>query len=435
MSFVYSSYSAPELKQKDFNPATPKIVFVDMNACFASVEQQYNPHLRNKPTVVTTYATEKSHIVATSYEAKAIGIKTGMTLAEAREIARLLGLNLFSVVADPPKYREVHRKLEGILENLSPNVKAYSIDEFAIDIRDTPAEEESPRALVTKLKRQIATNLGKYITVSIGMAPNIFLAKTASNLEKPDGFQIIDSNNFKTQLQNLELEDLCGISKAKAKKLRINNIMTPLEMAEATPQELMKVFRGIEGYYWHLSLNGWEPPGGLRMWGKDPTKEGSRKSFGNSFVLPYKRHGYTTKELRAVLYRLAEKTIARMKQEGYATKRVYLELHFLDGQKWHKARGLPSHTQTLPEIASKLMDILEMAPTKKVHLIAERVEGLAKTNLRQPSLFEETEQKTRQKVDKLLFEINQKFGDSKIALGTAYLGKISPPDRIAFNKK
>ncbi len=435
MSFVYSSYLAPELKQKNFNSAKPQIMFVDINACFAAIEQQYNPQLRNKPTVVTTYPTEKSHIVAGSYEAKAIGIKTGMTLAEAREKARLLGLEIFSVVADPPKYRKVHQKLENILENLSPNIRAYSIDEFAIDLKDTPSENEDPTTLVAQLKQQIAERLGKYITVSVGMAPNVFLAKTASDLEKPDGFQIVNSVNFKIQLQNLELEDLCGISKAKARKLRLGGITSPLKMAQATPQELMKVFKGIEGYYWHLNLNGWEPPGGLRMWGKDPSKNEVHKSFGNSFVLPYKRRGYTREKLQAILYKLAEKTVRRMKQEGYATKKVYLELQFLDGQKWHKAKTLPAYTQTFTEIVPRLLDILGTAPTKKIRLIAERVENLAKTNLRQPSLFEETEQETKQKLDNLLFEINQKFGDSKIAWGTAYLGKTKLPDRIAFNKK
>ena len=169
--------------QTNFNPSPPSVMHIDLNSCFASVEQQANPLLRDKPISVVHSDTPYGCILSPSVEAKLWGVKTGMNLREGRELCPWL----ISRIADPPKYREVHAKFAKLLDDYSDHIIPKSIDEFVL----TLPPESDPIRISEVIKSRIRAEIGDYLQVSIGVSTNQILAKLASSLHKPDGFDII----------------------------------------------------------------------------------------------------------------------------------------------------------------------------------------------------------------------------------------------------
>ena len=166
-----------------------KKMLVDINSCFATIEQQANPLLRGKEVVVAAYEGEGGCVLAASREAKKLGIKTGWRVKDAKKICP----DIVVLTPDIEKYRFINKRLKKILLTFCPKVQTKSIDEFFLDfegINDNLVE------VGLKIKKEIKNKLGEWITVSIGIGANLFLAKIASNLKKPDGLFEINENNF-----------------------------------------------------------------------------------------------------------------------------------------------------------------------------------------------------------------------------------------------
>ena len=175
-----------------FNPKPSTVMHIDLNSCFATVEQQANPHLRGKPIAVAAYDSPSGCIIAPSVEAKLLGIKVGMRVKDGR----LLCPNLIIHEPDPWKYRNVHLALKKIISNYTNNFYPKSIDEFVLDLEGYPAFSLGMTNIAKEIKRRIKKEVGEWLTVSVGISTNRFLAKTASGLNKPDGLDEINSQNL-----------------------------------------------------------------------------------------------------------------------------------------------------------------------------------------------------------------------------------------------
>ena len=176
----------------NFNPISPTVFHVDLNSCFATIEQQANPILRGKPIAVVSYMTDNGCILAASREAKALGVKTAMRIREARFFCPSLRV----LSPDPAKYRFVNRKLLMLLSAYSDSVTVKSIDEMVLDVKHAPTfSPMNMLSLGQEIKKRIRDEIGEWLTVSIGISTNRYLAKIASGLHKPDGLDIIDRNN------------------------------------------------------------------------------------------------------------------------------------------------------------------------------------------------------------------------------------------------
>jgi DNA polymerase-4 len=196
--------------QLPINTEAPQILHIDLNSCFATVEQQARPTLRGRPLGVTNRLTKNACVVAASYEAKSQGVKVGMNFSQAK----LLCPDLLMVETDPPKYHYVYKKLVGIMRSYSPNIGMKSIDEGVIDFHGT-RQNVNQRPLVVighEIKRRLREEVGSWMMCNIGIAPNRFLAKTAAGLHKPDGLDIITYKNLRQTLSGMELTDLTGIA-------------------------------------------------------------------------------------------------------------------------------------------------------------------------------------------------------------------------------
>ena len=259
------------LTEFGFNPAPATVMHLDINSCFATIEQQANPLLRGKPIAVAAYNTPNGCLLAPSVEAKKLGLKVGMRVREGL----LLCPDLIVLTPDPEKYRSVHHSLEKILSQYTSVVIPKSIDEFVLDFSGTPAFTRGLSIIALEIKRRLKEELGECLTVSIGLAPNRFLAKTASNLHKPDGLDEINKSNFLKVYQQLSLTDLTGIARSSSLHLNKAGIYTVLDFLQADLQTLHSAFSSISGYHWFQRLRGWEV---------DQT-EWATKSFGHSYSL------------------------------------------------------------------------------------------------------------------------------------------------------
>ncbi|MEZ0487485.1 DNA polymerase Y family protein [Fibrella aquatica] len=229
----------------------PTVLFVDMNSFFASCEQQDNYWLRGRPIAVCVYTGARGCVIAPSIEAKQKGVKTGMRLDEAMALCP----DLVPVETSPDRYRAYHVKLINVFKWFSDDVLPKSIDEAVIDLTRYQLAYKSMPEVAQRIKQAIRSDVGDYLRCSIGIAPNAFLAKLASNLKKPDGLVTISPANIDEVLGTLSLTDLPGIGHNMAARLQAGGINTPLELRYASPDRLKLVCKSIIGWHWHLRLN------------------------------------------------------------------------------------------------------------------------------------------------------------------------------------
>lgn len=327
------------------NGAEPKIMHIDLNSCFATIEQQAKRHWRGKPVGVVAYDSPGGIILAASYEAKRLGIKLGTRVWEAQKISP--GIHICCV--DPPKYREAHRLFREVLENYTSNVKARSIDEFVLDLSDSKALQDGKtmQQIGYEIKQEVYKHVGEAVSCNVGIGPNRFLAKLASGLNKPNGLDMIDSRNMDTTYARLELQDLPGINRRYDMRLRLAGIDSVSSFFAADAQKLRGVFGGIVGYYWWLRLRGWEIDD--RDW-----KTGSQ--VGHQYALKEKLQ---PDQLDPIIFKLAQKIARRLSNRDISATGIRVGLRYVRSPYWHKSHHVPHQlitTQDIFHAARKLID-------------------------------------------------------------------------------
>ncbi|MBI3519391.1 MAG: DNA polymerase IV [Bacteroidetes bacterium] len=241
--------------EKDKNKLLPRskarVLFVDMNSFFASCEQQDNYYLRERPVAVCVYTGQFGCVIAPSIEAKRFGIKTGMRLNEAM----LLCKDLVPVETHPDRYRSYHIKIMDVLRTYSEHVYPKSIDEAVVDLTNYELIHKDPVLVAKAIKQDITEKVGDWLKCSIGIAPNSFLAKVASDIHKPDGLTIITPENIDDIFSKLKLTDLAGIAKNTAERLKLGGVHSPLQMRHTSAENLRAIFKSILGFHWYCRLN------------------------------------------------------------------------------------------------------------------------------------------------------------------------------------
>lgn len=226
-------------------------MFIDMNSFFPSCEQQVNFYLRGRPVAVCVYTGQRGAIIAASIEAKKRGVRGPMRLDEAMALCP----DLVPLETHPDRYREFHIKIMKVLKRYSEHVIPKSIDEAIIDITSYKLVYKDPRELAMRIKQDIRNEVGDYMKCSIGIAPNAFLAKLGTEIQKPDGLVVINRENIDEVLGKLKLTDLPGIARGTSDRLIRAGITTPLQLRHTSPDKLRHALNSIVGLYWHYRLN------------------------------------------------------------------------------------------------------------------------------------------------------------------------------------
>src|SRR6185436_5455813 len=216
------------------NKILPRIMLVDMNSFFASVEQQANPRLRGRPVGVSPSFHKNSCLIGTSKEAKAMGIRNGIPLYKAQRICP----DILVIESEPEKYREVNRQINRIFSDYTKTLEAYSVDESFLDLHNSKL---NPLIIGSQIKQRIREEIGDWLTCSVGIAENKFMAKLAADMEKPDGLSVLWREQLGEVYKHKQLTDLWGINHGWQNRLNKLGIMRPGQLLNYPVENLISV--------------------------------------------------------------------------------------------------------------------------------------------------------------------------------------------------
>ncbi|MGQ3683981.1 MAG: DNA polymerase IV [Candidatus Loosdrechtia sp.] len=378
------------------------IMHIDMNAFFASVEQQVNPALRGKPVAVIG-SNERTVVTTASYEARAYGVRTGMTKYEARRLCP----HIILVPGDTGRYTDTCRRLVEIYRHYTPVVEVYSIDEAFLDIAGSLKLFGSVETIAKKIKTDISKKLGR-LTCSIGIAPNKLLAKLGSDMKKPDGLVIIRQEDIRKLMEYLPVKELCGIGRQLENHLAALGIKTCGELGRASAQTLKERF-GVIGERLKLMAQGIDESPVIPV-----ELEPDAKSVGHSMTLDT---DISDRELleRHIL-QLSEMVGRRLRRGGYLGRTVALTLRYADFSTFTRRSTANIYTNNSIDIFMAAKTILHTIRLQQpVRLIGISVYNLTR-NLTQIPLFRAD--RVKQAVARTMDEINDRYGDFCITWGT-----------------
>ena len=393
-------------------------LYVDFNSYFASVEQQLRPELRGKPIAVLPVVAETTCCIAASYEAKAFGVKTGTRVSDARKLCP----EIIFVEARPALYVQFHHRLVEVVESCTHVERTLSIDEMVCQLTGSQQQRENALALAQRIKRAIEEKVGSQVRSSIGIAPNTFLAKVASNMQKPDGCVVIEAQELPEKLYPLKLRDLNGIGKRIEERLNRHGITTVQALYAANRQQLRSAWGSIEGERMYDKLRG------LELF----EVKHDRSSLGHSHVLPPELR--THHAALSVLHRLLQKACMRLRSYQLLASAIHVRVKFLNQPTW-VAETACSPTDDTLQLTHALEQLWQRYPARKAvpYTVGVSLTGLVAPGERTLDMFQPAVRQLEKKLDKALDKLNIRYGKNTVYFGGAHNALNYAPMRIAFN--
>lgn len=390
-----------------------RVIFLDLNSYFASVEQADRPELRDKPIAVVPLLADTTFVIAASYEAKSKGVKTVMRVDEAKR--RCPDLQL--IQARPPLYVQYHHRILKVVESVLPVDRVCSIDEMRFKIIGKERDPAMAQELGLRLKKAIREHVASNMTCSIGIAPNSFLAKLGTEMQKPDGLVILQGMDLPDRLRGLKLTEFTGINRRMEARLRAHGIFSSDDLIEKSARELRVAFGGYQGERWWSMLRGFNVEFDIQ--------EG--KTLSHSHVLPPKlRHD---KGCREVLLRLAHKAAARLRSKNLVAKGMLLSINGKVPWSDHCSLGATNDTVS---ITTRLLELWEKREYESPLGVSVAFYGLLTPDLVTPSLFDDTAAISN--LSHAMDKMNQKFGKHSVYLASLTGARDTADEKIAFNK-
>lgn len=396
-------------------------LYVDLNSYFASVEQELNPRLRGKPVIVVPVDADSSSVIAASIEAKRFGIKTGTPIYEAKKMCP----QLVTVVAQHLVYLEFHHKVLQEIEKHIPIHKVYSIDEAAAQLMDNECSKEKAVHIARQIKQGIRQNVGEAIQCSIGLAPNCYLAKVATDMQKPDGLVLISLKDLPQKLYSLKLRDFPGIGANMEKRLKRFGIFHVEALCALDLSSMRKVWGGVGGErMWHFLR-------GIHI--EEPQTK--KASLSHSHVLaPELREPQLAEK---VAIRMAQKIASRLRRLSLLGKSMILKLKLTTGvclEKSVKGLKINDHMSLVRLISQMMQEMLKDSSHFFVKKISIAIYDLEEEPFLQPEFLEkDLFQKKAQNASKAIEKINQRYGKDSILLGLLPM-QMRTDTKIAFTK-
>jgi DNA polymerase-4 len=423
--------------QSDQPGAGPRLrwLFLDLNSYFASVEQELRPELRGRPVAVVPVMADTTCAIAASYEAKAYGVRTGTQIGEAKRMCP--GIEL--VEARHEIYVDYHNRIVEAVERCVPVAAVMSIDEMASSLIGREQPLFAAMDLAHRVKASIREHVGSTLRCSIGLAPNRYLAKIASDMDKPDGLVALTQDLLPGALLHLTLRDLPGVGARMEERLHEQGIRTMEALLALDHEQMNHVWGGIGGEkLWH-----W-----LRGEDFHDAELEHQKSISQSHVLPPELR--TEDGCYAVAHKLLHKAAMRLRAARLWATHVTLTIKYATSKAEAKgqhssgihltawSQGLPviecQDNQTLIEALQKLWAARPQDEKhRKPFYIGVWLGNLVPDHLHTLSLFAGLETETkRTRLTSTMDALNQKYGTSTLFPASMLLARAAAPTRIAF---
>jgi len=416
---------------------------IDLNSFFASVEQQLHPEYRGKPTCVVPTMADTTSLIAASYEAKALGIKTGTRVSEAKRICP----DIILVNGNHANYAEYSHKIAAAVERICPVAHTPSIDEMVCQLLGRERNPPAARQISLAIKQAIKDDVGSTLRCSIGMAPNRYLAKIASDMQKPDGLIGLLPSQLPRAIAHLELRDLPGIGARTEVRLKAKGIHTMPELLALDRPGMHRLFDSVWGdrmYHW------------LR--GEDTGDDGApiaadiQKSLGHSHVVAPEHR--TPEGAWAVAHKLLHKAAMRLRMEKFFTGSLAVTIKYsLSREQAAHAENVKKHLSGLTQtgwgmearfrpcqdtlsLLEALQGCWKQQPTGPEHakpfFVGITLRNLIPEDETQSTLFEEPG--NRNQLSATMDKLNLKYGHTTLHFAGMLPARDSAPTRIAFTQ-
>jgi DNA polymerase-4 len=416
---------------------------VDLNSFFASVEQQLHPEYRDRPLAVVPTFADTTCAIAASYEAKALGIKTGTRVGDMKRICP----DIIMIQGNHTTYAQYSHRIHEAVERVCPVAHIPSIDEVTCQLMGSEQSPPRARQIALDIKTAIRANVGDTLRCSIGMGPNRYLAKIASDMQKPDGLIGLLPSQLPRALTHLELRDLPGVGAKTEQMLIRKGIATMPQLLELDREGMHKLWNSVWGdrlYHW---LRGHDT-------GDDgaPLPRELQKSLGHSHVLgPDHR---SPEGSWATAHKLLHKAAMRLRMEKFCAGSMALTIRYqltreqaeqntrtkrhtsgIRHDAWGMEARFPACQDTL-SLLDTLRTLWAQQPSGPEHqrpfFVGIALGRLLPEGEQQPTLFGDAD--NRNELSRTLDRVNLKYGHSTLHFAGMLPARDSAPTRIAFTQ-
>ncbi len=377
-----------------------RIIFhVDMNSFYASVEMAYNPDLKGKPLAIAGNPEERKGIVVTSsYEARAKGVKTTMPLWQAYDLCP----NLIVMRPNFERYKEASRLIFTILSEITPIVQPVSIDEGFMDVTEVSKNVDA-RELAQTIQNRILDELD--LPCSIGIAPNKFLAKMASDMKKPQGITVLRKRELHEKLWPLPIGEMYGVGAKTEEKLKQLNLFTIGDLAKANVMTLKQLL-GVNGERLHIRSNGEDDRE------VDPDAVYDFKSIGNSKTLPFDTTDEA--EIMRMFKTLSEKVHERMKTKKVVSENIQIMIRYHNRKTITRGKQLRDYIDSAEAIYQIAFDLFQthwnQEPIRLLGVTAQQLTTLEDAS-KQLDLFNYEAEAEKETLYQAVEKMKEKYGD------------------------
>lgn len=381
------------------------ILHVDMDEFFAAVEKLDNPELRGQPLLIGGDPKGRGVVATASYEARTFGCHSAMPMATAVRLCPQ------AIIIRPRgrRYGEVSEQVFAIFERFTPLIEPLSIDEAFLDITGTERLLGPPRQAAANLKQAIQEEVG--LTASVGLAPNKFLAKLASDMDKPDGLTVVPKDGVQAFLDPLPIRKLWGVGPSTAAVIGRLGVQTVGQLRAIDPAELTRQL-GSTGEHLARLARGLDD--------RSVTPNSQAKSIGQEVTFP--RDIADPDELRSVLLGQVEQVARRCRRHGLAARTVTIKVRYGDFKTITRSHTLAEATDLTDALwtgVRNLFDEWAARSFKPVRLIGATATGLVARDKVSESLFPDEQDQRKGRLDRTVDDIIDRFGKGSIGRGGA----------------
>jgi DNA polymerase IV len=378
------------------------IAHIDCDAFYATVEKRDNPELADKPVIIG--GGKRGVVAAACYVSRTFGVRSAMPMFKALALCPSATV----IRPDMAKYVRVGREVRRAMQALTPLVEPLSIDEAFLDLGGTQRVHGMiPAKVLARFAREVERDIG--ITVSVGLSCNKFLAKIASDMDKPRGFAALDQDEARAMLADKPVGFIFGVGPATQERLIQHGLRTIADLQRADENELMKRF-GAEGRrLWRLAR-------GIDDRAVVPDR--GAKTISGETTFDTDIRDFTA--LEKILWRLAERVSSRLKNGDLAGSTITLKLKTADFRQRTRSQSIHAPTQ----LAAKIFAVSREMLTKEIDGTAFRLMGTGVSALRPASQAHDTDMLDRRSADaeRAIDSLRRKFGDAAVIRGIAYEG-------------